>query len=51
MIPSKLTCGSKKHIEEALAKIHVHEIEDDKEKEEVSAELRRKEGRRRKITA
>jgi hypothetical protein len=42
-----MTCGSKKHIEEALAKIRVKEIEDSKEEKEVKSRLRRKE--RRKI--
>ena len=44
-----MTCGSKKHIEEALAKIHVHEVKEDKETEEIKANLRRKE--KRKVTA
>ena len=43
-----MTCGSKKHIEEALAKIHVHDAEDSKE-EEVKSRLKRKQ--REKITA
>ena len=44
-----MTCGSKKHIEEALAKIRVKDNEDSKEEEEVKSQLRRKE-KRRKIT-
>lgn len=46
-----MTCGSKKHIEEALAKIRVKDIEDSKEDEEVKSRLRRKERKERKITA
>ena len=45
-----MTCGSKKHIEEALANIRVKDNEDSKEEEEVKSQLRRKE-KRRKITA
>ena len=47
-----MTCGSKKHIEEALAKIHVHDGSEDssKEEEEVKAGLRRKERSKRKVT-
>ena len=46
-----MTCGSKKHSEEALAKIRVKDIEDSKEDEEVKSRLRRKERKERKITA
>lgn len=44
-----MTCDSKKHIEEALARIRVQNAEDSKEEEEVKSRLRRKE--RKKITA
>ena len=42
-----MTCGSKKHIEEALAKIKTKDIEDSHEEEEVKSRLNKK----RKITA